>query len=317
MQLFSIGLIMLNRDGTPLLDGAGRQVQTYSNDDIMDFSRIWTGFDLQPPRGNIEHYSGDASDNVIDPMRIKPGWRDPFPKMGLHSDYIGDGYPLCVDLPPRGFLRRGARYRLLGYTDTPIWTNQPGMAMQEPGRFTLETASSLYAVLANVSSADIVLEAPLACHGAECRVETLDVINVTLADGRTVFYEYIRPPCVHFAFYDGGKVVHEHMMEDEQLCAEPTALSGGALCCSGYQTKGNGRCEYFGEVLPFAAAKQRCEAASRPGAHLAMCTVEDSDWFWTCGYSAIYTWLDAPCDVRVQVHPTGWVNLVHSPTTAT
>ena len=100
MQLFSIGLIMLNRDGTPLLDEAGQQIQTYSNDDIMDFSRACahadrpvepvrssvshalftcitptavflagTGFDLQTPRGNIEHYSGDTSDNLIDPCK--------------------------------------------------------------------------------------------------------------------------------------------------------------------------------------------------------------------------------------------------------
>ena len=137
MQLFSIGLIMLNRDGTPLLDEAGQQIQTYSNDDIMDFSRACahadrpvepvrssvshalftcitptavflagTGFDLQPPRGNIEHYSGDTSDNLIDPMQIKPAWRDPFPKMDLYSNYIGDGYPACNELPRRASFAR-------------------------------------------------------------------------------------------------------------------------------------------------------------------------------------------------------------------
>lgn len=345
MQLFSIGLIMLNRDGTPLLDEAGQQIQTYSNDDIMDFSRACahadrpvepvrssvshalftcitptavflagTGFDLQPPRGNIEHYSGDTSDNLIDPMQIKPAWRDPFPKMDLYSNYIGDGYPLCNELPRRGFLRKGARFRLLGYSDTPVWTNQPGMAIQAPGRFTLDFASPLYAVLSNVSSADIVLNEHLTCHGAECRVETLDIINVSLSNGRSFFYEYIRPPCVEFAFYENGKAVHEIMDDDEHLCADPLSLSGGASCCSGYQQEGLGMCEYFGEVLPFHAAKQRCDAASRPGAHLALCRAK-TNWHYTCGYAAIFTWLDTPCQVQVQVHPTGWVNLVHSPTT--
>ena len=104
MQLFSIGLIMLGRDGTPLLDDAGAAIPTYNNDDVMDFARAWTGFDLQPPRGNIEHFKGgDAASNRIDPMRIKPTWRDAYPKMDLQKGYIGDGYPLCVDAPPRAF----------------------------------------------------------------------------------------------------------------------------------------------------------------------------------------------------------------------
>ena len=72
MQLFSIGLVMLNADGTPLLDANGKQVTTYDNDDIMDFSRVWTGFDEQPKRANIEDGGGE---NDVDPMQIKPAWR--------------------------------------------------------------------------------------------------------------------------------------------------------------------------------------------------------------------------------------------------
>ena len=39
-------------------------------------------------------------------MQIKPAWRDAFPKMDLHDGYIGDGHPLCAELPARSFLRR-------------------------------------------------------------------------------------------------------------------------------------------------------------------------------------------------------------------
>ena len=49
---------------------------TYTNDDILDISRAWTGFDLQSPRGNVENYHGDASDNFIDPMKLKGIHRD-------------------------------------------------------------------------------------------------------------------------------------------------------------------------------------------------------------------------------------------------
>jgi hypothetical protein len=34
--------------------------------------------------------------------------------MDLFKGFIGDRYPLCVDLPDKQFLRIGATYRLLG-----------------------------------------------------------------------------------------------------------------------------------------------------------------------------------------------------------
>ena len=42
MQLFTIGLWMLNEDGTRVQD-AGRDVPTYSNEHIMNFARVFTG----------------------------------------------------------------------------------------------------------------------------------------------------------------------------------------------------------------------------------------------------------------------------------
>jgi hypothetical protein len=65
MQLFSIGLNKLNIDGTVQLGPTGQPLQTYDNDDIQTMARLWTGFDLQPPRGNIAHYYGDGAKNVI------------------------------------------------------------------------------------------------------------------------------------------------------------------------------------------------------------------------------------------------------------
>ncbi len=43
MQLFSIGLIKLNQDGTPQLDANGFQIPTYNNDDIAEMAKIFTG----------------------------------------------------------------------------------------------------------------------------------------------------------------------------------------------------------------------------------------------------------------------------------
>ncbi len=43
LQLFSIGLIELNMDGSPKLDAQGQQVETYTNDDIIGLARVFTG----------------------------------------------------------------------------------------------------------------------------------------------------------------------------------------------------------------------------------------------------------------------------------
>lgn len=61
LQLFSIGLIELNMDGTPNLDGQGQQIETYSNADIEGLARVFTGlswaggeFYKQPQDGDIQ-----------------------------------------------------------------------------------------------------------------------------------------------------------------------------------------------------------------------------------------------------------------------
>lgn len=43
MQLFTIGLVELNMDGTPKRDAQGREIETYSNDDVDGLSRVFTG----------------------------------------------------------------------------------------------------------------------------------------------------------------------------------------------------------------------------------------------------------------------------------
>ena len=47
-------------------------------------------------------------------MRIRAQWRDILPKSDLQGGYLGDGYPLCADLPAGYFLRRGAHYKYKG-----------------------------------------------------------------------------------------------------------------------------------------------------------------------------------------------------------
>ena len=66
MQLFSIGLNKLNPDGTPILDGNGNLIPTYTQDTITNFARVFTGwaFKPQPPPTEPGYV------NYIDPMVV-------------------------------------------------------------------------------------------------------------------------------------------------------------------------------------------------------------------------------------------------------
>jgi uncharacterized protein (DUF1800 family) len=49
MQLFSIGLYQLNLDGTEKLDGNGKKIETYTQNDVTNIARVFTGYDFDAP----------------------------------------------------------------------------------------------------------------------------------------------------------------------------------------------------------------------------------------------------------------------------
>ncbi|KAL7563672.1 hypothetical protein ACA910_015941 [Epithemia clementina (nom. ined.)] len=173
MQLFTIGLEMLNEDATSI-DGSE---ESYNNDDIMEYATVWTGFMRQHRRGNIENGSWD---NKLDHMQIKAGWRDNLPKMGLQGKYKGHGYPLYAELPAQHFLKLGARYRLLGYTSFPELQEQQELeewvADSTVKRFKADHDGDLYFTLCSSESiggpcnyaAIVTLSGNLKCTNAEC-----------------------------------------------------------------------------------------------------------------------------------------------------
>lgn len=46
MQLFSIGLVQLNEDGSPKRDANGKALETYTQSNITDLARVFTGWDF-------------------------------------------------------------------------------------------------------------------------------------------------------------------------------------------------------------------------------------------------------------------------------
>lgn len=63
MQLFSIGLWMLNPDGSRILDGQGNPIPTYNNSNITEFARVFTGLSYKKltngQNANFGDYDGD------------------------------------------------------------------------------------------------------------------------------------------------------------------------------------------------------------------------------------------------------------------
>lgn len=82
MQLFSIGLNMIGQDGT-IRTFRGVPRRSYTNLEVAEYARVWTGFARQKSRGNIEEPSGDV--NRVDPMRIMIEWRDHMPKVSKNG----------------------------------------------------------------------------------------------------------------------------------------------------------------------------------------------------------------------------------------
>ena len=52
-QLFSIGVHLLHNNGTVVLEN-GDPILTYTNQQVSEYARVWTGFERQDVRGNIE-----------------------------------------------------------------------------------------------------------------------------------------------------------------------------------------------------------------------------------------------------------------------
>ena len=74
MQLFSIGLVQLNPDGTARVDANGRAVDTYGPADIAGLARVFTGWSWACPGFPADScFSNGSSNNVSDPDRaFKP-----------------------------------------------------------------------------------------------------------------------------------------------------------------------------------------------------------------------------------------------------
>lgn len=173
----------------------------------------------QDVRGNIE--ANGVYKNFIDPMRIQVQWRDRYPKLGLDGKYVGDHYPICADLPPRAFLMKGAKYRLLGKTQVSQLQHSHRDSSGKIVVHVLDSSSQLLERLCHQEhennscdfESNVEIGENLQCFGTECFLDMVQVVQVSLG----VYYEYIKPPCVHFAFFKSGEYVLKRLEDGSEI----------------------------------------------------------------------------------------------------
>ena len=190
---------------------------------------------------------------------------------------------LCSDLPSKNFLKKGASYQLLGssgkpemHKDPELWTSRPDFY-----RLELESSSPLYAKLCGADGngectfpAKVVLDDnlvydDLAKAGAEYAVDTIRTVLMKVGS-TSIWYEYVRQPCVEHSFYGDAKRVSQgetksgYVEKEPSMCANPLLEAATPICSSaGWETsKRDGLiyCRYQGERMTYDSAEALCQA---------------------------------------------------------
>jgi len=92
MQLFSIGLYMLHPDGSLILDEKGQPIPTYSNENIQELAKVFTGLSF-----GDNYLFGQAAlseQSYLYPMWMFNSWHEPGPKVLPLGDTIPDRNPV-------------------------------------------------------------------------------------------------------------------------------------------------------------------------------------------------------------------------------
>jgi uncharacterized protein (DUF1800 family) len=146
MQLFTIGLDMLNADGTPQLDTAGNRIPTYYNDDIAQFAKIYTGLsygdriDGNPPYWGMGMYNAD----LVVPLIMYEEHHEPGPKYLLNGYVVPGGQTGLEDIteaithlfshPNVGpFISKQLIMRLVKSNPTPAYVGAVAAAFNDNG----------------------------------------------------------------------------------------------------------------------------------------------------------------------------------------
>ncbi len=96
MQLFTIGIDLLNEDGTPVRDASGARVPAYTQQDVINFARVFTGWNY----GTAYRMRSDdrTPDSEVIPMKAFQQYHDTDPKQLLNGVTLPGGQSARQDL---------------------------------------------------------------------------------------------------------------------------------------------------------------------------------------------------------------------------
>lgn len=142
LQLFTVGLVSLNMDGTPKLDENGKQIELFTNEDIVGLAKVFTGLSN---KGSTFWSSGEAPNADYSKMQAFDDQHSP-----LEKQFMGKTIPagtMTVDsidqaldhifaqdsLPP--FISRQLIQRFTASHPEPAYVERVATAFVD-GRFT-------------------------------------------------------------------------------------------------------------------------------------------------------------------------------------
>jgi uncharacterized protein (DUF1800 family) len=96
LQLFTVGEVILNRDGTSKVDPNGKTIPTYSENTVQNFARVFTGWTYPPKPGAVSRKHNPP--NWDNPMVEDDDNHDQLPKALLNGKVIPGGRSARADL---------------------------------------------------------------------------------------------------------------------------------------------------------------------------------------------------------------------------
>jgi hypothetical protein len=168
------------------------------------------------------------------------------------------------------FLRRGAKYRLLGASSSPeLMEDDSNFKTDSTVKmFVLGPSSQLKAKLCNKGlngtcqfANSVTLESNLPCFAQECDADTLRVVEVSSG----IYYEYVRPACVEQVFYTNAKKVINRERWADSSCVNPLLPYASEACCSTGDLTAYRSTSYLydQERVTFLTADSRCLAMGK------------------------------------------------------
>lgn len=150
MQLFTIGLEMLNPDGSVQRDGRGEPIPTYDNEDILGLARVFTGWGWSGPRSSSDCFYSTGSclnlnpDRFTSPMQAYPQFHSTMEKR-----FLGVSIPAGQETPEANlkialdtlfrhpnvgpFIGRQLIQRLVSSNPSPAYVQRVGRAFDDNG----------------------------------------------------------------------------------------------------------------------------------------------------------------------------------------